>query len=102
MRRFRANRGGDVFRCRKTGAAPDDAAFLIDHTDMRQLLWDIQTDELFHEQLHHMGLLRILTGGLRTVGARPQLPHVTGMTKSSFYSQNFAIMLIAYISAVND
>src|SRR4051794_7248727 len=24
-----------------------------------------------------MRLLRILTGGLRTVGARPQLPHVT-------------------------
>jgi hypothetical protein len=32
---------------------------------------------LFHEQLHHTGLLRIVTNSLRTLGARPQLPHVT-------------------------
>src|SRR6476646_6081509 len=45
---------------------------------MRQLLRDIQADELFHdEKLHHMGLLRILTNTLCTLGARPQLPHVT-------------------------
>ena len=73
----RANRGGNVVRRRRTGAAPDNAAFLIDHTDMRQLLRDIQADELFHEKLHHMGLLRILTNSLCTLGARPQLPHVT-------------------------
>src|ERR1700750_3011097 len=78
MWRSRANRGGDVVRRRRTGAAPDNAAFLIDHTDMRQLLRDIQADELFHdEKLHHMGLLRILTNTLCTLGARPQLPHVT-------------------------
>src|SRR4051794_30098181 len=30
-----------------------------------------------------MGLLRILTGDLRTVGARPQLPHVTANGRHS-------------------